>query len=197
MPGPGRRPRPPPGTALRNAFVFPNRSGRRPAGRGAAGAPGPGDSSRPGVRAETASLLGAGRARRVHVQSCRPRRGAGAGPGLGYAHSPVTPGAEAAGARGEAGHEGDRATAEVRSSEGCSSQGVRREGVTLGVPRTLSPRRENARGPDSESSRRSTAVLASGFLDVSKQSRPVNVAGRMEFSETQGETFRRPVPAPW
>lgn len=70
---------------LHHCFVLPNPFGQRSrvfgcrsAGRGAAGKPGLGDSSRLGVRAEIASLLGAGRASRVHVRSSRIRFGAGA-----------------------------------------------------------------------------------------------------------------------
>lgn len=85
-------------TLLHHCFVLPNpfgqRSrvfGRRSAGRGAAGKPGLGDSSRSGVRAEIASLLGAGRARRVHVQAPAFGSVLEQSPRLSCTHSPVTP----------------------------------------------------------------------------------------------------------
>lgn len=80
--------------------------GCRGAGRGAAGEPGLGDSSAWGVRADMASLLGAGRALAVHVQSPPPQppHALGTrlelGPRLGCMHSPLTPDTQAAGDQG-------------------------------------------------------------------------------------------------
>ena len=152
-------------------------SGLGSAGRGATGARGPGDSSRPEVRAETASLLGTGRARRVHVRSSSTRRGTRAGPGLDCTRSPGTPGAQAAGSGAKPAGRVSGASAELRLSQGWNSLGIHRKGATPALSRTLTSRREDAWGTESESSRRATAVLASGFLDMSKQSCPVKRGG--------------------
>lgn len=58
------------------------------------------------MRAENASLLGAGRARRVPVRSFRTRTQPGEGPRLCCTHRPVTPCTKTAGDRGKVGHEG-------------------------------------------------------------------------------------------
>ena len=69
------------------------------------------------------------------------------------------------------------ASAELRLSQRWISLGVHRKGATPALSRTLTSRREDAWGTKSESSLRATAVLASGFLDMSKQSRPVKRGG--------------------
>lgn len=163
-------------------------AGRRPRCRGAAGSGGqlpPRGARRNGKFVR--SRASASRSRPKLPRSAR----AGAGPRPGCTHSPGTPGEAGADSEGDRGNCGDRLISRMGQS------GVLREGVALGVSRTLCPRREDAWGPDSESSRRATAVLASGFLDVPKPSRQLNVAGRIEFSETWGERFRRPAPARW
>lgn len=137
MRGPGRclRPPPPPpaGNIAPQLFCFPQpvpaaepRVPAPVAGPGAAGQRGRGDSSRLGARAEMASLLGAGRARRGHVQSCRARRGL-----------EQVPGRAVLTARGPRERQGQTArvtgaTAEIGSSQGWDSQGFLGRGLLSG-----------------------------------------------------------------
>lgn len=102
-------PPPPAGKIAPQLFCFPRRvPAAEPAvrtrvcGPGRRGGAGSGDSSAWGVRAEIASLLPAGRALGVHVQSSRARLGSGLeqGPRLGCIHSCLTPDAKAAGGPG-------------------------------------------------------------------------------------------------
>lgn len=140
----------------------------------------------------------------VAFKSKAPALGMGLeqGPLLSCTHGPLTSGARAAGARGEADPAGDpevgRWPGLLRSSAGSTYRTVRGYeggGYSPGFSNSLIPEREDTQGPVPQSGRR--ARLPPPRASCSCLSSPVGctLAERIEVSKTRGGPFRCPAPA--